>query len=63
MTKVKIEPEWKSFKGWKTDITEMRSMETVPQEMIEYINFINTYTGVNIGYISNGPGREQLLKI
>jgi adenylosuccinate synthase len=63
MTKVKIEPEWKSFKGWKTDITAMRSMETVPQAMKEYIDFINNYTGVKIAFISNGPGRDQLLKV
>jgi adenylosuccinate synthase len=31
--------------------------------MKEYVAFINSYLGVNINYISNGPGREQLIEI
>lgn len=63
MTRVTIEPEWKSFKGWKTDTSSCRTAGELPGAMKPYVSFINEYLGVSINYISNGPGREQLIKI
>src|SRR5688572_7672000 len=60
MHKLDIKPEWRSFNGWNTDITAMRSFDELPVPMKEYVDFINNYLGVNISFISNGPGREQL---
>lgn len=63
MTRVKIEPDWKSFEGWNTDITRLRKPADLPGEMKKYVQFINSYLGVNISFISNGPGRDQLIEI
>jgi adenylosuccinate synthase len=63
MSKMSIIPELKSFKGWKTAIDTFRSANQLPSAMTEYVSFINSYLGVNINYISNGPGREQLIEI
>ena len=63
MTRVSIEPELKSFKGWKTATDKFRSAGELPATMNEYVSYINSYLGVNINYISNGPGREQLIEI
>jgi adenylosuccinate synthase len=63
MAKMTIAPELKSFKGWKTAIDSFRSASQLPVAMKEYVSFINSYLGVNINYISNGPGREQLIEI
>ena len=63
MHKLDIKPEWRSFPGWNTDITAMRSFDELPVPMKEYVDFINSYLGVNISYISNGPGRDQLIKV
>ena len=63
MHKLDIKPEWRSFPGWNTDITAMRTFDELPSAMKEYVDFINSYLGVGISYISNGPGREQLIKI
>jgi adenylosuccinate synthase len=63
MTKMTIEPELKSFPGWATDITKLKSSADLPVAMKEYVSFINKYLGVNVAYISNGPGREQLIEI
>jgi len=63
MTRVNIEPEWKSFKGWKTDTAAARLAHELPEAMKPYVSFIDEYLGVSINYISNGPGREQLIKI
>jgi adenylosuccinate synthase len=63
MTRLKIEPQWQSFKGWSKDITALKEQAALPSEMTEYVKFINEYLGVNVHYISNGPGRDQLIKI
>jgi len=31
--------------------------------MKTYVSFINEYLGVKIRYISNGPGRDQIISI
>ncbi|HVU99171.1 MAG TPA: adenylosuccinate synthase [Puia sp.] len=62
MNKVKIEPQLQSFEGWKTDITALKKYDQLPGKMCEYVQFINKYLGVRIAYISNGPGRDQLIE-
>lgn len=63
MNRVTIEPEWTSYKGWNKDITTTRDFNELPAEMKDYVDNINKYLGVNIAYISNGPGRDQLINI
>jgi adenylosuccinate synthase len=57
-----IEPVLSSFEGWKKDITTIKDFESLPEEMKTYISFIDSYLKVNVSYISNGPGRSQLIE-
>lgn len=61
MTQVKIDPIFKSFAGWETDITAMSKYEELPQNMKNYIDYINKYLKVPVKFISNGPGRDQII--
>ena len=56
-------PVLKSFKGWNTDTTKMSQAAQLPQDMITYINFINQYVKADVKYVSNGPGREQIVTL
>jgi len=60
--KVPIEPQYQSFEGWMTDITKITDHKDLPATMKQYIEFINNYLGVKVSYISNGPGRDQIIK-
>jgi adenylosuccinate synthase len=62
MNKVRIEPQLQSFAGWKKDTTSLKKYDELPGKMQEYVQFINKYLGVRIAYISNGPGRDQLIE-
>jgi len=62
MTKLPIIPFLERHKGWQMDITSIKNNESLPEEMKQYIRFINEYLGVPITYISNGPEREQIIK-
>ncbi len=63
MTRLDIQPVLKSFNGWNKDITSITTPENLPDEMKSYVAFINQYLGVDITYISNGPGRDQLITV
>src|ERR1700730_15811808 len=62
MNRLKIEPVLESFQGWKSDITSLKKYDNLPEKMKEYVQFINKFLGVKIAYISNGPGRDQLIE-
>jgi adenylosuccinate synthase len=62
MMKTKIEPQYKTFPGWQSDITKIKSFENLPVQMKEYIAHINQVLGVPVKYISNGPGRDQIIQ-
>jgi adenylosuccinate synthase len=53
-----IEPVYKELKGWKTDVTQMKEIHELPQELMDYITFIENETGVPVSIISLGPDRN-----
>ncbi len=61
MQRVTIEPLYKKFNGWKTDITTVKHFDDLPREMKAYIKYINETLGVPVNFISNGPASEQLI--
>lgn len=63
MDRQKPEPQYKTFVGWNTDTSAAKSYDTLPDTMKNYVKFINEYLGVNIHFISNGPGREQIIEV
>ena len=63
MTHALIEPVYQSFKGWNCDSSSLKDAATLPAEMQGYIAFINRSLGAEVKYISNGPGRDQLIRL
>jgi adenylosuccinate synthase len=62
MNRLQIQPVLRTFPGWGTDITAVKDYDQLPGKMKEYVQFINSYLDVKIAYISNGPGRDQLIE-
>lgn len=63
MDRQKPEPVYQQFTGWNSNTDAAKDYATLPDRMKEYVKYINEYLGVNIHYISNGPGRHQLIKV
>ncbi|MDE3212246.1 MAG: adenylosuccinate synthase [Bacteroidota bacterium] len=61
MMRENIEPVYKKFQGWKTDITAIKDFASLPGEMKSYITYINEFLKVPVKYISNGPGSQQII--
>ena len=58
----KAKPVIKKLPGWKCDITGIREFEKLPPEAQNYVNEIEKLIGFPITYVSNGPGREDIIK-
>jgi adenylosuccinate synthase len=54
---------YKTFPGWNIATSSAKSFQELPDTMKKYVDFINQYLGVKVYYISNGPGREQIISI
>jgi len=63
MTRVAIEPEYKTFAGWHADSTQINDAALLPANMSTYIEFINKYVGAPVKFVSNGPGRDQIITL
>lgn len=57
----RIEPVYKTFKGWNCDINSVRRYEDFPAELKEYVEFIEKETGVHISIVSVGPDRAETI--
>ncbi len=58
----RMQPNYRSFPGWQQAITEFRKANELPAAMQSYIQFIENYLGVPVRFVSNGPGRDQLVE-
>ncbi|MFC2096934.1 adenylosuccinate synthase [Bacteroidota bacterium] len=56
-----IEMIFKEFKGWKKDICNITSPIEFPQELIDYIEFIENEVKVPIKIVSVGPNRNATI--
>jgi adenylosuccinate synthase len=58
-----VEPVYEELPGWNSDISETRNVQDLPQETIDYLNFIVRNVRVPVSLISVGPKREQHIKV
>jgi adenylosuccinate synthase len=59
---VPIKPILESFPGWSEPTAKSNSYSTLPVEMKNFLSFVESYLGVPVQYVSNGPGRDQILE-
>ena len=55
------EPVYKEFKGWKCDISNVKSEKELPKELIDYLAFVSNFVKVPIKMISVGPDRNATI--
>ena len=54
--------DYETMKGWKCDISSVRSFDALPLEAKAYIQRIETLLGVPVSWIGVGPSREAMIK-
>ena len=55
-------PVIRMVKGWKTDISGIRTWEDLPEEAKAYVNMVEQAIGRPFVYISVGPERESIIR-
>ncbi|MFV0590318.1 MAG: adenylosuccinate synthase [Draconibacterium sp.] len=56
-----VKPVYVELPGWQTDLTNIKNQNEFPEELNNYINFIEDEVGVPVSIASVGPNREQTI--
>ena len=56
-----VKPVFVELPGWKTDLTQIKHQNEFPEELNNYINFIEDEMKIPISIASVGPNREQTI--
>jgi adenylosuccinate synthase len=54
----KLTPFYKSFSGWKEDISKIKAFSKLPGNCQKYLKFIEKFLGVKVKIVSVSPERE-----
>lgn len=58
----KVKPQFLAMPGFTENICDVRDFDALPQNAKNYVAAIEEHTGLRVGTISVGPGRDQLIK-
>ncbi|KFF10781.1 adenylosuccinate synthetase [Chryseobacterium soli] len=56
-------PVLKWMESWSADISNLKEASLLPEELKNFLSFLEEELGVSVGYLSTGPGREQIIKM
>lgn len=56
-----LEPVYESHKGWKTDISNAKTWDELPENAKKYLKRLEELIGIPVSIISVGPDREQTI--
>ena len=57
----KCRPVYKTFQGWKGDLSKIRKFDDLPRAAKIYLNFVERYLKVKVTMISVGKDREKTI--
>ncbi|MFP7658284.1 adenylosuccinate synthase [Chryseobacterium proteolyticum] len=63
MTDDEARPVFRRMKGWKTEFSECKDPSSLPEELLEFIQFLENELEIPVSYLSTGPGREDMIKL
>ena len=58
----KATPVYEEMEGWQEDLSTVTSVADLPKAARAYVEAIAAHTGVPVGYVGVGPGREQYVR-
>lgn len=56
-----VKVQYTTVKGWKQDISKIRSYDKLPQKAKDYLHTIEELLGVPVSWIGTGPEREAMV--
>ncbi|NQT91255.1 MAG: adenylosuccinate synthetase, partial [Lentisphaerae bacterium] len=59
----RYQPVYEEMPGWKTPTTGATGLGELPQKARDYVDRLCELTGVELGILSVGPGRESTIRV
>jgi adenylosuccinate synthase len=56
-----VKPVFVELPGWETDLTKIKTQDEFPEQLNNYISFIEDEMGIPVSIASVGPKREQTI--
>jgi adenylosuccinate synthase len=56
-----VEPVYESVPGWQTSTFGIDTYDQLPSKAKDYLAFLESHMGVEVGCISTGPERNQTI--
>jgi adenylosuccinate synthase len=60
-TLARVEVQYVELPGWETSIEQIEKWEDLPENCRKYVEFIEQFLGVKVGWIGTGPARESMI--
>jgi adenylosuccinate synthase len=57
----KVEPVYKTLRGWKTSLAGTKEWSRMPSVAQDYLKCLSDYLGIPVSMISTGPGRDETI--
>jgi len=57
-----VVPVYREFPGFPEDVSGCRTLDELPANARDYVDFLEREVGVSIGLVSVGPSREQVIR-
>ena len=58
----RVKPVYRTMRGWKEDIRGIRKYTALPARPRAYVEAIERLVGAPVGWVTNGPEREAVIK-
>ncbi|MGB5384457.1 MAG: adenylosuccinate synthase [Lutimonas sp.] len=58
-----VKPIYKTFPGWKEDLTSIKESKDLPKTLKDYVAFIEEFVGAPVKIVSVWPDRNQTIKL
>lgn len=58
-----VKPVLKWMKGWSEDLSRHNNAHSLPEELMDFLSFLEKELGIPVSYLSTGPGREQIIRM
>ncbi|KAJ4949155.1 hypothetical protein JOQ06_020673 [Pogonophryne albipinna] len=58
-----VDVQYETLPGWKSDISQVRSFEDLPENARKYVGFIEEHVGVPVKWIGVGKSRESMIQL
>ncbi len=59
----RVTPVYEDLPGWQSDLTEVTSVDDLPEAARNYIDFLAAQIGAHVRFVGVGPGREQFVDL